>query len=216
MMTGSHAAGLRHHPGPGTPAPGPVAPVGRARGPVGLRLRFLDLAAGIRLARAAPCARPRLAPGPADAIAGQSRHAGTPWARVRPAARRGLPRRGLPPAGAAGQAGVASPLGPRDADRCLRPAPASHGHTGRRRGCPDLHAEPTESGLPATAGRRATPGHPSSRLWPLRDHTRLSGPDLGGAVRPRHPRPRDRAPDGTRERGRALSVGGQPDALGDP
>ena len=139
----------------------------------------------------------RLAPRAAHALARQPRHAAAPGPGVRAAARRRLPRRGLPPA---------RPPRPRpNSSACgrARCPPAST----TRAGCPAARRRAMVPALAFTLSRRSEAclarlpdaqmlRHPAPRPRPLRQHAGLPGADRAGAARARHPRPRDRAPDG--------------------
>ena len=137
----------RTHPLPGQ-RPRPGAPprshprrLGRARRRLDLRLRLADLAPGVRGRRGATGEGARLASRAGDALARQPRHAGVPGPGVRADPGRLVPRPRLPDRAGARRGRAAAPLGPRDAERRLRPEVARLPDAAGRRARPRLHAQ---------------------------------------------------------------------------
>ena len=121
--------------------------VGRPRRPVGVRLCVADRPARVRRRRTPAGPRARLAPRLAHALAREPWHAGTTGPGVRAAARRLVPRRGLPRAAQARRRRAAAAVVARDAHRGVRPALPALPHPARRSARAGLHAEPAKPEL---------------------------------------------------------------------
>ena len=129
---------------------------GEQRRRLDLRLRLADLAPRVRGRRGAAGHGPRLASRAGDALARQPRHARVPRPGLRAGPGRLVPRPRLPDRAGARRGRAAAPLGPRDADRRLRPEVARLPHAARRRPRPRLHAQPAQPEPHRRLARRAS------------------------------------------------------------
>src|SRR5687767_4692192 len=123
--------------------------MGRAGGPLGVRLRLADLAAGLRVCGTPAGAGARLASRAEDVEPHQPRHAGAAGAGVRLAHRRLLPRRRVPHPARAWRRDAGALVGARDGDGGLRPALAARADArgpGARAGFHPLPPQPEPHG----------------------------------------------------------------------
>ena len=165
---------------------------------LGLRLRLADLAPGVRRRRTPHGAGARLAPRAAHALAREPRHAGAARPGVRAAARRRLPRHGLPHARASAPTAELERLWAREMptgvyDARLAALPHAAGHGARRWPSRSAGAAKPACRRAAPTTRCCTSCATPAAVTAARSNT---WPRPHGAAPARRARPRDRAPDG--------------------